>query len=195
MALRCFIAIEFSDEIRKSIWQATAPMRAVEADVKWVEESNYHLTLKFLGSVDEELIPRIKATLEEIATKHTAFEITIRGAGVFPDARRPRVVWVGIESAQGLGLIARDIEAGMIQYGFAPEDRSFSPHLTVGRVKSLRGSGDVMRALHALGQVSFGVQAVRSIAIMKSDLTPHGPIYGRLHEIILPLNNSVSFSK
>jgi 2'-5' RNA ligase len=143
-----------------------------------------HLTLKFLGNVAESDLPAIKAALAQIGQQHAPFAFTVGGLGCFPNVRRPRVVWVGIQEQTGtLAGLQRDVEKGLVPLGFEAEKRAFHPHLTLGRTKRGLRSADQRR----LGEILAGVEVgeldrinVESFHLMRSDLRPSGAVYTAL---------------
>jgi 2'-5' RNA ligase len=138
--MRCFIAVKISAEQRNRIAALIDDFRREDVRVKWVKPENLHVTLKFLGEVDERNFPDMFAALEKSLTSCKEFDFCLKGLGCFPDTRRPRVIWVGIdEGADELKKVARDIDQIMCEFGFKPEKRGFSAHLTIGRVKDPRG--------------------------------------------------------
>jgi 2'-5' RNA ligase len=185
MDLRCFVAIELSDELRENISGLTRGLRASEAKVRWVPGENLHLTLKFLGNTPERLLPGIRDGLAGAASGSWPFTLAFRGTGVFPDLRRPRVVWVGAEDTGALLRLQGDIEKTMEPLGYAPENRAFRAHLTIGRVKSPGGMEGLKRELDALGETEFGTMRVGAFSLMKSVLRPQGALYERLFSIAL----------
>ena len=132
MVLRCFIAVEIPETIRKSIGEIIDSLKKSGADVKWVAQENIHVTLQFLGDTEESLVPAIKGALDKILSTYSSFYIKIAGVGCFPDTRRPRVIWVGLEGAQPLVDIYRDISNELIRFGYRKEERAFTPHITIG---------------------------------------------------------------
>lgn len=185
MGLRCFVAIELPAELKETIGERTGGLRASCRGVKWVPPKNLHLTLKFLGYTAESLIPEIQEMLREAASAHRAFGIVFRGAGVFPDLRRPRVVWVGVEDSHAIIALQRDVEQSLSALGFAPEGRPYSPHLTLGRVKSPQHMGALKKEIEALKDAGFGSMEVDGISLMKSDLKPSGAEHERLFRAVL----------
>jgi RNA 2',3'-cyclic 3'-phosphodiesterase len=183
MGLRCFIAIDIPETIKKEVGELVETLIKYDADVKWVTAANLHLTLKFLGDIPETAIPQIQKVLSTVVSSYRPFCITIRGTGVFPNRKYPRVYWTGIEDAGTLKKLKEDIENAMIHFGFNKEDKDFNPHLTIGRVRSLKGVIHVVNELGAFQEKEFGVINVESIKIMKSELKPKGPEYTCLHEI------------
>ncbi|MBI4684821.1 MAG: RNA 2',3'-cyclic phosphodiesterase [Nitrospirae bacterium] len=183
MDLRCFIAVELSDDIRNVIDLHITRLRETRADIKWVQAKNLHLTLKFLGKTSDELIPEIQKRLCSIAGKHENFFLNLYGAGVFPNIKNPRVVWLGLQDSEEIVRIQRDIDESMAGLGFEKEGRGFSPHLTIGRVRSLKNIDMVIKELATLDKTDFGKIEVKNIALMKSELKQGGAEYFRLCEI------------
>jgi RNA 2',3'-cyclic 3'-phosphodiesterase len=185
MDIRCFIAINLPEAVKKSVGGVIDELRKTGADVKWVPPGNVHLTLKFLGSTDEALVPKIKESLTKKLSHYKAFYIKIAGVGCFPSEKRPRVIWIGMEDSEVLHSIQKDIDAEIMHFGFAPEDRPFSPHLTIGRVRSPKRVPDLMKRLAEFREVYFGAIEVTYIHVMKSELRPAGAEYSSLVEIPL----------
>ncbi len=183
MDLRCFIAIEFPEELKNNIDTYIEQLKATRADVKWVLSKNLHLTLKFLGGTPEYLLVEINKRLLSIAKLHNSFYIQIFGAGVFPNIKHPRVVWLGIQDSEEIIKLQQDIDESIAEFGFEREDRPFKPHLTIGRVRSMKNRDMMIKELATLKDVDFGKIEVRYISVMKSELKPGGAEYFRLSEI------------
>jgi 2'-5' RNA ligase len=183
--LRCFIALELPKELKSDISSLTENLRDSGADVRWVPSENLHLTLKFLGNVPEEGLPGIRERVEEAAARSRSFKALLSGVGVFPGARRPRVVWIGLEDADELPALQGRIDENLRALGFQPEGRPFSPHLTIGRVRSQKGTVRLMKGLEALKDTVFGEFTAGSVSVMKSRLGPSGAKYTRLYGIPL----------
>jgi 2'-5' RNA ligase len=178
--LRCFIAIELPEDLKEGIAGKTMRLRAAEADVKWVSPENLHLTLKFLGNTPEDLLAGVREKLSAVAGRHPAFSFSLSGAGAFPDSGRPRVVWIGVRDPGGIVQLQRDVEGAMAELGFEAERRAYSPHLTLGRVKSPRGRIALQEELARIRDIDFGSVEVRQVSIMRSQLRPTGASYSRL---------------
>lgn len=183
MLLRCFIAIEIPETIKKSIADIIDSLKKSGSDVKWVSDENIHITLQFLGETEESLIPDIKGALYKILATYSPFYIKIAGVGCFPSGRRPRVIWVGTEESQYLINIYKDISSEMVKFGYQIEKRGFSPHVTIGRVKSNRNTGELLRRLDEFTVTDFPGFEVQNVTLMKSELKPSGAKYYSLAEI------------
>jgi len=162
-------------------------LKKTGADVKWVNAGNIHLTLKFLGNTDASLIPALADALSKKLSLYHAFYITIAGVGCFPSEKRPRVIWVGMKDSEVLANIQKDVDAVLTGFGFAPEVRSFSPHLTIGRVRSLKKIAELMTRIADFRMSDLGRVEVSAVHIMKSELKPAGAEYSSL--VRIPLRN------
>ncbi len=184
-SLRTFVAIPLEPSVRKAVaaWQRSLATRL--AGIKWVEEDNLHLTLKFLGDTPGHAIEGVCAALEAVAAAHRPFDVVLRGAGTFPPAGSPRVLWVGAEGGDALIALHRGVELGLEDLGWRPEPRSFRPHLTVGRVRQPGPRRDVVAALAAARDRLWGEMRVTGFALLESRLTPRGPIYRTLAHFML----------
>jgi len=187
MAIRCFIAVNLPDETRNALGSVITELKKTGADVKWVNAGNIHLTLKFLGNTDASLIPALADALSKKLSLYHAFYITIAGVGCFPSEKRPRVIWVGMKDSEVLANIQKDVDAVLTGFGFAPEVRSFSPHLTIGRVRSLKKIAELMTRIADFRMSDLGRVEVSAVHIMKSELKPAGAEYSSL--VRIPLRN------
>lgn len=176
--MRLFIAIPVSGVVADYAANLKNELAQGRPDVKWVAKDNYHLTLKFLGEVSPDLLETIKGRLSTVAQSCPSFNLRARGVGFFPNRNRPRVIWTGIqgeiEKAEFLG---ERIDVYLAELGFEPEKkRSF--HLTLGRVRSESGLGDLQNRAASLSEgkqeISF---AVGEFYLMESKLSPRGPAY------------------
>jgi RNA 2',3'-cyclic 3'-phosphodiesterase len=183
MDLRCFIAVEIPDMIKKTIGDVINALRKAGADVKWVSHENIHITLKFLGSTDESLIGAIRASLIQKMASYSSFVCRISGTGYFPAGRYPKVIWIGVEQPGDMFGLQKDVEKEMIEFGFPEEDRPFSPHLTIGRVRSEKRTEELLKIIDEFRTVGFGELEIKGITLMKSELKPVGAQYYSLAEI------------
>jgi RNA 2',3'-cyclic 3'-phosphodiesterase len=188
MMLRSFIAIELPGEIQQAIFRSTASLQKAlpKPLVRWVAPQNIHLTLKFLGDVSPANLERVADALRlEVAT-HPAFSMSVGGFGTFPTSRRPRIFWIGLEALPVLLAVQRGVEAVAARMGYPPEERSFSPHLTIGRVSpnaTTAGLQKIRTALEGISVNTLGTVRVDAVQIFKSDLQPAGPLYTLLHSL------------
>lgn len=178
--MRCFISVHLSDEIRSSIQKVIDDLRPQSRAVRWVPAENLHLTLKFLGEVEEGMVDEIRRLLAAVCGKYGSFGITFRGTGVFPNPGRPRVIWIGMDKDGSLGDLAREVDEAMAALGFERERRAFTPHLTIGRVKDGASVQPAMKALHTFRETLFGSIMVKEIHLMRSTLKPSGAVYTEL---------------
>ena len=176
--MRLFIAINLPADVRSEVIAATTTLRAAAPDIAWVDEDRLHLTLKFLGEVDPSRVDELTAATAAVAGQHRELMMALGGIGAFPNFRRARVVWMGIEHEARLELLHHDIELACESLGFEIEGRAFRPHLTLGRVK--RGlPEETLRQLSRVGkQTDFRTDfVVRSVDLMCSELSQSGPAY------------------
>jgi 2'-5' RNA ligase len=183
--LRAFIAIEIPSEIQAAIARHTAPLQAALDDsmVRWVPTHNLHLTLKFLGDVSPANLELLTQMLTVEASQQGAFEMGFSGIGAFPDARRPRVLWIGIQAPAELEALSHGIEAACARLGYPGEKRPFSPHLTIGRVKqNIQGARlqSIRAALESTRIDHLGTAHITDVRLFKSELKPTGAVYTQL---------------
>lgn len=183
MELRCFIAVELPETVKDSLGDVLNILRKSPASVRWIPPENIHLTIKFLGQTEESLIAPMKESLNKKLLTYKPFYITITNVGCFPDERRPRIVWIGIDRSESLSKLQKEIDADLVKFGFALEKRGFSPHLTIGRVKAQHNLLGMLRMLKEIRSSSFAHMEVKSISLMKSVLKPAGAQYFTLAEI------------
>ncbi len=185
MKIRTFVAIEIPKDIMSKIAELQSNLKKLGERVSWTKSENIHLTLKFLGDTDEDLIDEIISQLKESAASVKPIQISIRTVGTFPNLKNPRVIWVGAESEQTqLIELASKIEAGMEKFGFKKENRPFSAHLTLGRVKDVKGIQPVMDKLKAYENFEAGSFLATEFLLIKSELHPTGAIYTPLKTVI-----------
>jgi 2'-5' RNA ligase len=183
MGLRCFIALELPEEVKKKIYVCIEKMKSAGADVKWIPPENLHLTLKFLGDTTEELLKSVNERLISLSKSHNRFSLQVSGAGAFPNIKYPKVVWLGIHDSEEIIKLQHDIDESMEGLGFKRDDKKFTPHLTIGRVKSMRNKDVLIKELATLKEADFGKIEVNNITMMKSELKPGGAEHSKLIEI------------
>jgi 2'-5' RNA ligase len=167
------------DDLRQRLATAIERLRLHAADVTWVAPANLHVTLKFLGQVDETRVSALADALRAALADQRAVDVTVRGLGAFPSATRPRVLWAGLEDAtDGLTAIAERVDTCCGRLGFAPETRAFAAHVTIGRVREARRQPALADALAR--PVDFGRVRVERVSLMRSELSPRGARYSEL---------------
>ncbi len=177
--MRSFIAVEVPAGIQKKVGEYIDSISGLVHDVKWVSEKNLHFTIKFLGEIDDEVFCRVKECVERVAAEYSSFTMGISGVGFFPAEEHPKVVWIGADGGvDTLLYLFQDMERCLEHIGFDRESKTFSPHLTIGRAKKFK-KVTIPAGLPDFETVMFDVG---SIVIMKSTLTPDGPIYEKLFE-------------
>jgi len=185
--IRSFIALELSDglrrELAKLIEDLKKGMQFTSAHPSWVNPNGIHLTLKFLGNIEERLVGDIARSLEEIAADTPPFLLKVRNLGVFPNARQPRVLWAGVTDGDKESCaLQHKIEDAMALLGFEQEGREFHPHLTLARIKSLKGTAAMMKIVEIHKSRYVGECMVNRLILFKSELHPDGARYTRLAE-------------
>lgn len=181
--IRSFIAVELNEAIHKELTILENNLKSSQADVKWVEPTSIHLTLKFLGNINEEQLNQIKLILDNIISPEKSFNIRLSGMGAFPKIGFPRVVWVGIKDGnEELSKIVDMLEAQLHRIGFPKENRPFSPHLTLGRLRSTKGKDKLIELLKNSSFESAIYETIDHITLFKSTLTSKGSIYTPLYK-------------
>jgi 2'-5' RNA ligase len=184
--MRTFIAIDLSPEIKASLASLAERLAPLSREVKWVHRDSMHLTLKFLGEVDEMRAVRVADALQAIAAKYDPIPMAFKGTGTFPPgSRSPRVLWVGVEAGPSLTALEAEVEVGCEKLGFIREGRPFRPHLTLGRVRSPSGLGPVLAEFEKSRDESFGEMDVKRLTFFQSHLTPSGAEHSILREFPL----------
>lgn len=186
--MRAFIAIELEKKIKESLSKIQDELKKPDEDIKWVNPNNIHLTLKFLGEVEEQTAPKIIRQLNEATGAAKPFTIEIKNIGGFPNLKSPRVIWAGVEKGkEELIQLAATIEDALVSLKFPKENRAFSTHFTLGRVKHIKDTQGFQRKVEQI-QCPPLTQEIKSLILFKSTLTPKGPIYEKLGEAYLKTN-------
>lgn len=176
--MRLFVALEIPITARKNLSTLIASLQAITREPRWVRAENLHVTLKFLGEVTESKLAAVQTALGGIRS-HQAVTLAFRGLGFFPNEKKPRVFWAGIEASSNLQTLAADIEGAMERCGIAREMRGFSPHLTLARLE--RSLPEALRkAIAENAQREFGSLRTGEFHLMQSKLKPSGAEYTTL---------------
>ncbi|MGC8785129.1 MAG: RNA 2',3'-cyclic phosphodiesterase [Armatimonadota bacterium] len=186
--MRLFFAVLLDGHTRQRVALVQEAMKRALAGqrISWVKQENLHLTLRFLGEQDEEGLRQAIDAAQTVAREHQPFRFVVRGAGVFPDARKARVLWVGVEEpVEPLYHLAHQLEKYLQQRGFSPEDKPFRSHITLARIKEPPPAQVVQKLIEALPNEPLGSVGVRSFVLMQSVLHPNGSLYTPVQEFPL----------
>ena len=181
--IRSFIAVDLDEpNVRERIISAQRGLDQTRAQLKLVDPSILHLTLRFLGEIPQGTVESVKDAMNGV--QFSPFEVEFSGMGAFPNLNRINVVWVGIIRGQEqLNEIFRQLEPKLRQIGLAPDNKGFSPHLTVARVRSAVNKDALADFVSSMREADFGRMPVSVVRLKKSTLTPKGPIYTTIHEV------------
>jgi RNA 2',3'-cyclic 3'-phosphodiesterase len=184
--LRLFIAVPICRELKKKFSCLTSELRKTGADVKWVEEANLHLTLKFLGETPESKVELIKDACRKALSSVPACTLAFKGLGTFPEKGSPRVYWVDVKlGGAEMSKMAENIEAALEPLGFPREKRKFTPHLTIGRTRSPKNQAVIKEVVAKNSGFEAGSMLLSEIPLFKSELTRQGPIYTAIEKFPL----------
>lgn len=176
--------MDIGEQLRAALAALVRGMAHAGGDARWVRPESMHATLKFLGHVEAARLEHVRNTVARAAGGHRVMQMRVRRIGGFPSLQRPRVLWAGID-CPGLGELARDIDAALAGIGFVPEERPFGAHITLARLRSLRGWEKLARAVQAHADDEIGQVLVSQIVIYRSILQPQGAAYTPLWTIPL----------
>jgi len=186
MTIRVFVAIEIDSEIKNKLSEYLSKLKRTGADVKWVSPENIHLSLKFIGYIETETIINLSGIINEAVSGIGPFSISIGNIGAFPSLKKPRVIFACVqERANNLLRIYENLDKGVEQLGIQKESKKYVGHITLGRVKSQKNISKLKNTLNSGTECYFGLEKVTSLSLMRSKLTPTGPIYSRLNNFIL----------
>ncbi len=174
--MRAFLAVEIEPEAHAQLVALKHELADSGATVRWVRDEALHVTVKFLGSVTGETRDELHAALSAPLAGLAPLDARLRGVGVFPDWRRPRIVWAGVD-CDGLAALAATVDDAAARFGIAPESRPFSPHVTLGRVRDTRGWAPLEAALRARLTDVVGICRFSALNAVRSDLRPDGALY------------------
>lgn len=180
--MRLFVAVDPGEAIARELAKALERVRPLAPDAKWVAAQAAHVTLAFLGWVPDERASEIAEALEAAVERHGPLALRFGGAGTFGAKRRPRVLWIGISGALAeLGALRLDVETALVSFGYEPERRPFSPHLTLARARDPRGDAALAASAAALATEEIGKARIEHVVLYRSDLSRAGATYTALH--------------
>jgi len=192
-ALRLFLAIDIPFRVRETITAIQNRLKTLGFKISLVRPGNIHLTLKFLGDIPLGEVANIKKSVSEAVDSISVFEVALDGVGVFPNLKKPRVLWVGLKDPhKHLNVLQENIDAKMMKLGFPRERKHFAPHLTLARIKHAKGKikesfEDLKREVESVPLMDAEFFQVDSVRLIQSELTPKGSIYTVLEKFPLGL--------
>ncbi len=182
---RIFIAFKAPQAVAAALAEILMRLRTTAPRVRWESPDKFHCTMKFLGPVDVVKTDEIASAVRRIVEGTPAFRVTYESVGAFPNRRAPRVVWIGCSEQSGvLVKLVEELEKDLVRFGFEREEKTFKPHITIGRIKDPADAKHLTPMLESLTFEPLTVQ-VNDIVLMKSDLTPRGSLYTTLQEFPL----------
>jgi 2'-5' RNA ligase len=182
MGIRSFLAFELPGEIREQIRAISKELKKTALPVRWVKPDNIHLTILFLGSVDEDTIADIEEKVNVAVKGFSAFKTKLNAVGAFPHWKRPRVIWIGLNGDIGrLSDLRNELQEELKVLGFMPEKRPFRAHLTLGRFKGpINRDEDIKWIYDRYRDITSDVYQLNELILYKSDLKPDGPVYTKM---------------
>ena len=184
--MRTFIAIELEERVKRELALFQERLKTSEADVKWSDPAKTHLTLKFLGDIQPEIVDNVEEAMARTAAKFPAFHMDIGALGAFPRIEDPKIIWAGItKRANFLAEIAAHLDEELISLGIERPDQGFMPHITLGRSRTETTSkrlGELLKNTHVPAGLS---QKVQRIALLRSEIFPKGTVYHLLYSVEL----------
>lgn len=175
---RSFLAIDIEDDLKDKIAEIQDEIKKTDAQIKYVEVKNFHLTLKFFAEIDEDEIKEVELAVEDLIKNFKPFDLELKGVGTFPNMDYMKVVWVGINSKELLKL-QKDLDKEFVNLGFKKE-KNFSSHITLGRVKGGKNKNKLKEKIKTLKTVDLGKMRVDKLALKKSQLKSSGSVYSNL---------------
>lgn len=193
--IRTFVAISISDEARSAIFFLIDKLKKIESSIRWVDPSNLHLTLKFIGEIEKNRQKNLVEALDLSVKDISAFQYELSGKGCFPNCKQPRVLWIGVNDLkEKMRALQKQIDNNFYSVQIPRENRNFKPHLTIGRVKQNRKLGTILSKFEQFQLGEFVVD-VGEVYLMKSELLPTGAKYSILHSASLTASNSEFMDK
>ncbi|NUQ00469.1 MAG: RNA 2',3'-cyclic phosphodiesterase, partial [Armatimonadetes bacterium] len=182
--MRAFLAVVPPREARDKVEAVRDPLRDLAPEGRWVHPSLWHVTIKFLGEIEDDLVPAVADLVNQVTARFESFEVSLGGTGLFPNADRPRVLWMGIgEGAERLTELANAIDEELDGLGFEPDEHGFQAHMTLARFRESFEAGELA------GTAGPGEEVCRfevdSVVLMKSVLRPRGPDYSVIERLPL----------
>ncbi len=195
MAIRSFLAFELPSDIKQKVALVSDELRRSRLNVRWVKPANIHLTIVFMGNINPDLLPVMAEEIGKDCLAYKPFDISLRGLGIFPGTRRPRVLWLGLETDREiLSSFRKGLQERLEPFGIKQEKRGFSPHLTLGRFREPQRQGTLLDDLIAQYKDLEGPSGkMEELVMFKSELHPQGAEYTRLRSWPLAISPSKKY--
>jgi 2'-5' RNA ligase len=177
--VRLFAALDLPDSVRHALTELIAKLQPKSRSARWIRPENLHITLKFIGHVNNEKLDPIRSALSSIHAAQPV-DLHFRGMGFFSNERRPRAFWCGIAASPSLAVLAADIDQALVPLGIEAETRPFTPHLTLARFKSDEGVREVVAAANDMKSTDFGAATETNFHLYESLLKSTGAQYNRV---------------
>ncbi len=174
--IRSFLGIDIDDPLKDKIIEVQETLKEADAHVKFVEPENLHFTIKFFGEITPRMIKKLSNVIKDKIESYSPFKLYIKGIGVFPNRRYMRVLWLGVENPEKFSKLQKALDEEFSKMKFKKE-KSYIPHLTIGRVKGGKNKNMLIKKLEELEDVEIGSTNVKELKIKKSELKPSGPVY------------------
>jgi 2'-5' RNA ligase len=189
-SIRTFIAFELPPAVISLLQEVQQELKRLKLRARWVRPENIHLTIKFLGDISPGDIDKIGAAMADAVVEFAPLSLAVKGIGVFPGIRRPRVIWVGLGGdIHSLLAIQSRLEEKLTAVGFPREKRSFKAHLTLGRIKQAANPAIIRQVINEYANLSSDDLIFKQIILYKSDLKPSGAVYSQLKQARLGISN------
>jgi len=191
MDIRSFLAFELPEFVKEELSGLIRSFNRGVSKVRWVKRENMHLTVLFLGNINEETIPAMAEDISDICERFSPFIVRMKGVGCFPNIRNPKVIWVGIDGEiERMARFYESLVMNLSKYGIKQENRTYRPHLTLGRIKGNSNIRDRMVGMISKGrEITDKEFILQELVLFKSDLRPQGPIYTKLNSWSLLKDN------
>lgn len=182
MSIRSFLAFEVPPVMKEALTGVLEDAGRTRLNVRWVKVDNIHLTMVFMGNIREEDLPGVRTAVAPVCSRYGPFDVSLRSLGFFPNARRPRVIWIGLDGdIERLSLLRDDLQTALEPFGLKKEKRKFQPHLTIGRFRNPgRSDSSCEDTLARYEDFRGSVCELDELILFKSDLKPGGAEYTRL---------------
>ena len=189
-SIRTFIALELPPAVISLLHKVQQDLKRMNIRARWARPENIHITLKFLGDINPGDIDKIGAAMTAAAIEFPPVTLTVRGIGVFPGIKRPRVIWVGLGGdIRSLLSLQSRLEQELAGAGFPKDKRSFKAHLTLGRIKQSAGPAVIRRMISQHATLNSDDFTCNQVILFKSDLKPSGAVYSKLKQTRIGMTN------